>query len=108
MEYARAHERHYSSYFYFIDKLLFIDKTLRAKLNSPVYLQCRKHKKKINLKKTNVFAPCEPDTWFPDLVSPNPKSIRLYFAHSDILQYHEHDTEVYFPICNLAPAPHPE
>ena len=55
MEYARAHERHYSSYFYFIDKLLFIDKTLRAKLNSAVYLQCRKHKKKINLKKTNVF-----------------------------------------------------
>ena len=55
MEYARAHEKHYSSYFYFIDKLLFIDKTLRSKLNSPVYVQCKKHKKKINLKKTNVF-----------------------------------------------------
>lgn len=55
IEYARAHERHYSTYFNFIDKLLFIEKNIKPKLNAPVYVQCKKKKKKITLKKTNVF-----------------------------------------------------
>lgn len=55
MEYASAHERHYSLYFSCIEKLLYIEKTLRAKLNAPVYKICNKNKSKIKLKKTNVF-----------------------------------------------------
>lgn len=55
IEYTQAHERHYSSYLLCIDKLLFIEKTLQSKLNSPVYLACKNNKSKITLKKTNVF-----------------------------------------------------
>ena len=55
MEYALAHERNFTSYFSCIEKLLFIEKTLRLKLKSPVYQICNKNKSKLKLKKTNVF-----------------------------------------------------
>ena len=38
-----------------IDKMLFIDRTLRLKLNSPVYRHCKKRTYSIKLKKTNIF-----------------------------------------------------
>lgn len=38
-----------------IDKMIFIDKTLRLKLHSPVYRQCKKKSYSIKLKKTNIF-----------------------------------------------------
>lgn len=55
MEYALAHERHYLLYFSCIEKLLFIEKTLRLKLKAPMYQICNKNKSKLKLKKTNVF-----------------------------------------------------
>lgn len=38
-----------------IDKMVFIDKTLRLKLSSPVYRKCKKKSYSIKLKKTNIF-----------------------------------------------------
>lgn len=76
IEYAQAHERHYSSYLMCIDKLLFIEKTLQAKLSSPVYLACKKNKNKISLKKTNVF-----------------RSHKDYKQVYDLLKYFETDIE---------------
>lgn len=38
-----------------VDKMMFIDKTLRLKLHSPVYRHCRKKHYNIKLKKTNIF-----------------------------------------------------
>ena len=55
MEYASAHERHYSLYFSCIEKLVYIEKTLTSKLKAPLYQLCNKNKSKIKLKKTNVF-----------------------------------------------------
>lgn len=55
MEYASAHERHYSLYFSCIEKLMYIEKTLTSKLKAPLYQLCNKNKSKIKLKKTNVF-----------------------------------------------------
>lgn len=76
IEYTQAHERHYSSYLLCIEKLLFIEKTLQAKLNSPVYLACKKNKSKITLKKTNVF-----------------RSHKDYKQVYDLLKYFELDIE---------------
>ncbi len=53
--YARAQDKYNLSYERCLEKLFFIDKTLRCKLNSPVYRHCRKTTAKITLKKTNVF-----------------------------------------------------
>ena len=56
IEYARAQNNHISVWTRCIEKLLFIDKTLRAKLSSPVYRECKKKiKDRITLKKTNIF-----------------------------------------------------
>ena len=38
-----------------VDKMMFIDKTLRSKLNSPVYKHCKRKNYTIKLKKTNIF-----------------------------------------------------
>ena len=38
-----------------MDKMLHIEKTLRRRLNSPVYRQCKKSAYNIKLKKTNIF-----------------------------------------------------
>ncbi len=38
-----------------MDKLLFIDSVLRARLGRPVYRLCKKVSKKLTLKKTNIF-----------------------------------------------------
>ena len=55
IEYARAQDNESRGYARCVEKMLFIDKTLRAKLNAPVYVQCKKKKQKITLKKTNAF-----------------------------------------------------
>ena len=56
IEYARAQNDHVSVWMRCIEKLLFIDKTLRSKLKSPVYQKCKnKVKDKVALKKTNIF-----------------------------------------------------
>ncbi len=47
-EYRQVHQR-------CLEKLLFIDKTLRARLHVPVYRVCRKDTSRLTLKKTNVF-----------------------------------------------------
>ncbi len=38
-----------------IEKLLFVEKTLRQKLSSPVYVACNQKKLQTKLKKTNIF-----------------------------------------------------
>ena len=38
-----------------IEKMMFIDRTLRQKLKSPVYVHCRRRSYNIKLKKTNIF-----------------------------------------------------
>lgn len=53
--YARAQDEYHLAYERCLEKLLFIDNNLRAKLHAPIYRQCRKNKTKLNLKKTNVF-----------------------------------------------------
>ena len=54
LEYSRAHASH-TDLARCMEKLLFIDKTLRAKLSAPVYRKCKGKKSKITLKKTNIF-----------------------------------------------------
>ncbi len=54
LEYSRARAEQ-SDWTRCIDKLLFVDKTLRAKLRSPVYLKCKKTRTHLDLKKTNIF-----------------------------------------------------
>ncbi len=54
LEYARARASQ-SGWSRCIEKLMFIDKTLRSKLHSPVYTKCKKLKSPITLKKTNIF-----------------------------------------------------
>lgn len=53
--YARAQESYLIFYRRCLEKLLFVDKTLRAKLKSPIYKHCKKNNSKLTLKKTNVF-----------------------------------------------------
>ena len=55
MGYARAQDEYHVAYERCLDKLLFIDNTLRSKLHSPVYRYCRKNTSKLTLKKTNIF-----------------------------------------------------
>ena len=52
--YARAKFTHPSSK-RIIEKLLFVEKTLRPKLSSPVYVACKKKEFNSKLKKTNIF-----------------------------------------------------
>ncbi len=53
--YAHAQDRYHLTHQRCLEKLLFIDKNLRAKLNAPVYKICKKDKSKLTLKRTNVF-----------------------------------------------------
>ncbi len=53
--YARAQDSVQLAYERCLEKLLFIDKTLRAHLHCPVYQHCKKIKTKLTLKKTNIF-----------------------------------------------------
>ena len=53
--YARAQESYLIFYQRCLEKLFFVEKTLRSKLGSTVYKQCCKNKSKLTLKKTNVF-----------------------------------------------------
>ena len=53
--YARAQDEHHLAYERCLEKLLFIDNTLRSKLHAAVYRHCKKDKSKLVLKKTNVF-----------------------------------------------------
>lgn len=55
MGYARAQDKYHLAYERCLEKLLFIDRTIRAKLHAPVYRHCKKNKAKLTLKKTNVF-----------------------------------------------------
>lgn len=54
LEYARARASQ-SGWTRCIEKLMFVDRTLRAKLLSPVYVNCKKDLRPITLKKTNIF-----------------------------------------------------
>ncbi len=53
--YVRDYDKYRTAADRCLDKLLFIDRVIRARLNSPVYQQCKKYKGTLVLKKTNVF-----------------------------------------------------
>jgi hypothetical protein len=53
--YAHAQDKYHQVHQRCLEKLLFIEKTLRPKLNSPVYKFCKKDHSRLTLKKTNVF-----------------------------------------------------
>lgn len=53
--YSKAQEMQYASYFRCAEKIVFIDRVLRARLRLPVYAQCKKKSGKIALKKTSIF-----------------------------------------------------
>ncbi len=53
--YAHAQDKYNNIHQRCLEKLNFIDKSLRAKLNAPVYKICKKDHSKLILKKTNVF-----------------------------------------------------
>ena len=55
IEYARAHIQPYSAYARCVDKIRFIEKALRPRLSSSLYLECKKKKGKITLKRSNAF-----------------------------------------------------
>ena len=55
--YAHVQDKHQVSHEICLEKLVFIEKTLRSKLHSPVYRFCKKDHSKITLKKTNIFLP---------------------------------------------------
>ncbi|MBQ8394016.1 MAG: DUF2357 domain-containing protein [Clostridia bacterium] len=53
--YVRVQDKYQTSHERCLAKLLFVEKTLREKLHSPVYRFCKKDHSKIVLKKTNIF-----------------------------------------------------
>ncbi|MBQ8382170.1 MAG: hypothetical protein IJX47_03085 [Clostridia bacterium] len=53
--YVRDYDKYRTAADRCLDKLLFIDRVIRARLGSPVYRQCKKYKGALTLKKTNVF-----------------------------------------------------
>lgn len=53
--YAHAQDKYHQAHQRCLEKLLFIEKTLRPKLNAPVYRFCKKDHSALTLKKTNVF-----------------------------------------------------
>lgn len=55
IEYVLAHEKHFSKFSSFIETLLYLEKSIKQRLNSPVYKKCIKNKSKLKLKKTNIF-----------------------------------------------------
>lgn len=54
-EYAGAQEFQYASYFRCVEKIGFIERSLRSKLHAPVYTQCKKKSRRVPLKRTNAF-----------------------------------------------------
>lgn len=55
LSYARTQEEYHPVYERCLEKLLFIDNALRAKLHAPIFKHCQKNKSKLTLKKTNIF-----------------------------------------------------
>ena len=53
--YAHAQDKYHHAHQRCLEKLLFIEKTLRPKLNATVYKACKKDHSALSLKKTNVF-----------------------------------------------------
>lgn len=54
--YVRDHDKNRQTALNCLDKLIFIDRTLRARLNCQLYTQCNKQSRKpLTLKKTNIF-----------------------------------------------------
>lgn len=53
--YSSARELQYASYFRCVEKIAFVDRTLRSRLRSPVYAQCKKKGGRLTLKKTSIF-----------------------------------------------------
>ena len=53
--YSDLDRQYNGSYDSCVNKILLIEKTIRSKLNSPVYLKCKGHIKNMSLKKTNAF-----------------------------------------------------
>lgn len=53
--YVRDYDRYLVEAERCLEKLLFIDRTIRARLNSPVYTKCKRRLDKLPLKKTNIF-----------------------------------------------------
>ncbi len=55
IEYVLAHEKHFTKFSSFVETLLFIEKSIKQRLSSPMYKKCIKNKSKLKLKKTNIF-----------------------------------------------------
>jgi len=55
IEYARAQHHQHETYTRCLEKIAFINRILSSKLKSPVYVHCKKKKKKLAIKKTNIF-----------------------------------------------------
>lgn len=53
--YIRDYDRYLKSAEQSLDKLLFIDRVIRARLGSPIYKHCKHRLGKFELKKTNIF-----------------------------------------------------
>ncbi len=53
--YAHSQDSHHDSHKKCLEKLMFLDSTIRSKLNSPIYKACKKDHSKITLKKSNIF-----------------------------------------------------
>ncbi|MGM9647382.1 MAG: hypothetical protein ACI3YH_04560 [Eubacteriales bacterium] len=53
--YVRDYDKYRTAADRCLDKLLFIDRVIRARLGSPVYRKCKQYKGALTLKKTNVF-----------------------------------------------------
>lgn len=53
--YVRDYDKYRAAAERCMEKLLFIDSVIRARLGSPVYKKCRRRSEKLTLKKTNVF-----------------------------------------------------
>ena len=53
--YVRDYAKHSFAAEGCLDKLLFIDRVIRSRLNSPIYKYCKRSTGKFTLKKTNVF-----------------------------------------------------
>ena len=53
--YVRSYDQYRPDAERCLDKLMYIESTVRARLSSPVYRKCKKKTGKISLKKTNIF-----------------------------------------------------
>ncbi|MBQ7354095.1 MAG: hypothetical protein IJW62_01085 [Clostridia bacterium] len=53
--YVRDYDQYRTAADRCLDKLLFIDRVIRARLSAPVYQKCKQYKGALPLKKTNVF-----------------------------------------------------